>query len=1028
MTELERLKKQLELEIEKRSELEKELNLVKSTSFPEQDMLLMDENPNPVFRFSNRGRVLIYYNYPGKILLETIEKKENEQAYKQWEKIIKKYQANKEQETEELYIGSKCYLITSVYLNDKNYKNIYATEITYIKQIENALRESELKFKHFIESASDIVYNTDANGYFIYVNPVTEKIMGYSKSELEKMHFLSLIHPEYKNWLLEKYTEQFQKKIPSTYYEFPVIRKNGEMIWLGQNVQLNMINQKVTGYSAFSREITDRIHSQEQLKMLNLHLSSIITNMNAGIKLEDTNRRVVLANDTFCKMFDYPYDAKDVVGMDCREAIIQIKDKFADGDKEILDIEMCIQHQEKKLGIEVLMQDGRILERDYIPIFLDGNYAGHLWKYTDVTERKKSQQQLIQSEEKYRRIIQNMNLGLLVVDENDVITDANPNFCKMTGYTKEQIMGWPSADIFLTQESKKIIEEASNLRKHGISNAYELPVKGKDGKDIWMLVSGSPVYDSNNHLIGSIGIHLDITERKKHEAELKEAQLKAEQSAHSKEIFLANMSHEIRTPMNAIIGMAKLLEGANLNQKEKSFLDAIKKSSNNLLVIINDILDFSKIDQGKLQLDNVPFSFSEIINNLMLQFEFMASEKNIFLDEEIDPMIQDIFIGDPTRLSQILINLIGNSIKFTNEGSVSLHCELEEQDDKSQKIKFTIRDTGIGIDKEKIETIFDSFIQEDNSISRKYGGTGLGLSISKQLISLFGGNLDVTSEKGKGSTFSFTINLDKGNEQDFIDTHTQYIDQNILKGLKILLVEDNKMNQFLATTILEQYQIHVNVANNGEEAVNALLSSESFDLILMDIQMPVMDGIEATGIIRGKLKVKAPIIALTANAIKGDKEKYLKAGMNDYVSKPFNQDELLGKISKLMSGKNINQQFLINEENMKEYNLKKLLEQTFNNEEFAKKMVELFIETAEEAIMNINQALAENNITIVKSIAHKIKPSIDTLEVNSLKNLVREIEKTEENTYNKDTFEHQIQFFLKKLEQVIQQMRENELK
>ena len=489
------------------------------------------------------------------------------------------------------------------------------------------------------------------------------------------------------------------------------------------------------------------------------------------------------------------------------------------------------------------------------------------------------------------------------------------------------------------------------------------------------------------------------------------------------------MSHEIRTPMNAIVGMAKLLDEAKLSYKHKEYLEAIKSSSENLLVIINDILDFSKIDQGKLVLENSTFSLDSIVHNIMLQFEVKALEKNLSFSSFIDPKINKAFCSDAVRLAQILTNLISNSIKFTNEGEVFLRCELVQENESSQRIKFIVSDTGIGIEESKQDVIFESFIQENSTINRKYGGTGLGLSISKQLVGLLGGELIVNSQKDVGSSFSFEIELKKAELEELDTVADEIIDNSGLQGCSVLLVEDNKLNQYLATIILEQLEIKVTVANNGDEAIELLLDND-FDLILMDLQMPFLDGLSATKIIRKKMKDSTPIIALTANAILGDREKCIEAGMDDYISKPFNKKELASKILRLIKTNKKQKTLTTNilnatfsMENI--YNLQKLKEQTFGNDDFVKKMVELFCEVASETTSNMEKALLENNKVLIKSYAHKIKPSIDALEVNELKTIVREIE-----TYP-DTkapeFLEKVAVFTKRLNEIQALIREKEL-
>lgn len=390
-----------------------------------------------------------------------------------------------------------------------------------------------------------------------------------------------------------------------------------------------------------------------------------------------------------------------------------------------------------------------------------------------------------------------------------------------------------------------------------------------------------------------------LSEIDKQNIELTSAKIKAEQSSIAKEQFLAKMSHEIRTPLNGIDGMAKLLEKTSLTNEQKEYILAIRTSSDNLLVIINDILDFSKIEAGKLSIEKIGFNLKEIITRVINTMSYKAEEKGISLSSDIDVNISDILIGDPTRTNQIIINLLNNAIKFTTKGCVKLNCKLVGKSPTTNTIKFEVIDTGIGIDPEKLSKIFESFSQEDDSTTRKFGGTGLGLTISKQLVEIFNGELKVKSKKGKGTTFYFTIDFPIGSSKDWIKDDVDVTDWGLLEHKKILLVEDNKINQFLAAIILKKWKMEVEIAENGLIAIEKL-KNQNYDVVLMDLQMPEMGGVEATKIIRNELKLEIPIIALTASALKGVDAECLDAGMNDYISKPFDQSVLYNKILKLI--------------------------------------------------------------------------------------------------------------------------------
>ncbi|MBL4654898.1 MAG: response regulator [Bacteroidia bacterium] len=388
-------------------------------------------------------------------------------------------------------------------------------------------------------------------------------------------------------------------------------------------------------------------------------------------------------------------------------------------------------------------------------------------------------------------------------------------------------------------------------------------------------------------------------ERKKVEEEMNAARIKAEQSDKAKSEFLANMSHEIRTPMNAIIGFTNLLlKEKNLKNKQEEYLSNIKISSDNLLAIINDVLDISKIESGKFEIQEVSFDLRQVLNNIKSIFTQKAREKDLSLTFSDLKNVPRIVQGDPTRLNQVLVNLVYNAIKFTHKGKISVNIHNTESSNDNYKIDFEVKDTGIGILKDKLELIFETFTQANSNLTREYGGTGLGLSISKKLVSLMGGNLQVISKPGKGSTFYFSLSFKKGNPADLIIEKSPEILRKESDKVRFLIVDDNQINRIAMKESLLEWneKFIINTANNGQEAID-ILKQEPIDVILMDLQMPVMGGVAATKIIRNELKSESLIIAITANALEKEQEVCKKAGMDGYFIKPFNINELLSSIA-----------------------------------------------------------------------------------------------------------------------------------
>lgn len=457
------------------------------------------------------------------------------------------------------------------------------------------------------------------------------------------------------------------------------------------------------------------------------------------------------------------------------------------------------------------------------------------------------------------------------------------------------------------------------------------------------------------------------------------AEKKASVAAQTKENFLANMSHEIRTPLSGILGFTNLLQKRPLDETSMEFVSSIQRSGENLMTIINDILDLSKIEAGMMRITPGIFSINGLLNSVETFFVERAKEKGLSISSKVDPSIPDTLIGDATRLTQILVNLIGNAIKFTHQGSISINVYSKKLTEKEVVLGFTISDTGIGIDKEKQNEIFERFNQGEDSITRNYGGTGLGLSIVKNLILLQHGDIEVSSEQGKGTTFNFHIPYAVAEEQlsaiPFVDTHYFKDKSNI--PLRVLVVDDNTINQSLMKHLLMQWNIDFDIVSNGLEAVDYLRKNES-DMVLMDIQMPHMDGYAATQQIREVLKLDIPIIAMTAHALAGEREKCLSRGMNEYISKPIKEEELF----KLISNFGLNNTHHEAAKTTEELSVFRYIELTYmhtisgGNKDFEQTVTQQFIDKMPDHLQELDTAYQKRDFTVVKLRAHDLKSSV----------------------------------------------------
>ncbi len=505
-------------------------------------------------------------------------------------------------------------------------------------------------------------------------------------------------------------------------------------------------------------------------------------------------------------------------------------------------------------------------------------------------------------------LLMELPIGVIVSSPKGKILDVNAATLEIFGYdTPEDFISHHAADHYFNPESRQYFIDQL-LMKGSLKNV-ELKVRKQDGSPFWISVTTVTKLAQNG---ATVFVHsfIDITDRKTRESELEALKEAAEVANKTKSMFLANMSHEIRTPMNGIIGMTNLVLRGDLSGKQRNFVNTIKKSTNALMTIVNDILDFSKIESGMMKLQNIVFNLRESIHFCMKPFIDSGIEKQLKVKSSIHPDIPENFIGDPVRLNQIIINLISNAIKFTESGEVGLNINIHSEADQQLMIQFAVYDTGPGIPVEKKQQIFDPFFQVDHLMTKSSGGTGLGLSITRQLVELLGGDIWIESELGKGSIFYFTAKLKKTTlepepSESYFGEIRKYIPRKgVHKRLNILIVEDNPVNQAIVIELMDSVDYSYETAENGEEAL-ACIQAEPFDCILMDIQMPVMDGIDATIRIRELEQSlgrphKTPIIAMTAYAVKGQREKFIQTGMDEYISKPFKASELFSKIDSVM--------------------------------------------------------------------------------------------------------------------------------
>ncbi|HYM09876.1 MAG TPA: two-component regulator propeller domain-containing protein [Bryobacterales bacterium] len=522
------------------------------------------------------------------------------------------------------------------------------------------------------------------------------------------------------------------------------------------------------------------------------------------------------------------------------------------------------------------------------------------------TERKLAEQALRENEERFRDLFEGAPVAYHEIDQDGVVERVNRAECNLLGLEAPQILGRPIWE-FVAPEQREIARQAVLEKVSGrrALAPFQREYVRSDGARLTLEIYENLIRDAAGAIAGVRTAMLDITDRQRAEEELRRAKEFAEQANRLKSEFLANMSHEIRTPMNGILGMTALALTTDLNLEQREYLDIIHVSADSLLVLINDILDFSKVEAGRLTLERTSFDLRGCVEDAVKTLLLRARQKGLDLILDVAPEVPAAVVGDPIRLRQVLLNLMGNAIKFTEAGEVIVRAEMDGLDGGGGAVRFAVSDTGIGVPPEQQQTIFESFRQADGSITRKYGGTGLGLSISTKLVDLMGGRIWIESEPGRGSTFYFTARFGATPADEPAPPRSRAAELAALSlaPLSILLAEDNLVNQKLAVRLLEKMGHQVTVAQNGREALEAW-QRRPFDLIVMDVQMPEMDGLAATAEIRRQEQAngaRVPILAMTAHAMKGDREKCFAAGMDGHVSKPFNPEDLREGIRALMT-------------------------------------------------------------------------------------------------------------------------------
>ena len=686
-------------------------------------------------------------------------------------------------------------------------------------------------------------------------------------------------------------------------------RKQAEIALQGANEELEVIAEELR------QQNDELIGAQSALQESEEKYRTIVETANEGIWVVDSETRTTYVNRRMAEMLGY--GPEEMIGKKSSE--------FMD-DEGKARLGLLLEH--RRQGI-IESFEFKFIRKDGLPLWAissaaplrdkEGKFAGSLGMLTDITERKRAEEALLESEERYATTLASIGDAVIATDMKGRITFMNAVAEGLTGWTLDDAMMKPAKNVFniINEYTRhKVDDPITKVLKNGVivGLANHTILVRRDGTEVAIDDSGAPIKDLTGNTIGVVLVFRDITERKRAEeellkarndlelkvqkrtAELQKALEAAEESARAKAAFLANMSHELRTPMNAVIGFSSLLLDDNLTQEQEEYIEGIRKGGEALLAIINDILDFSRAENNKLELEHQPFSLKHCIDESLGLVAVQASKKGLNLSETINYGTPDTIIGDQGRLRQILVNLLTNAVKFTDKGNVSVSVSSKAVEGNRRQIFFEVKDTGIGIPQNRMNEIFEPFVQVERTLSRKRDGVGLGLAITKNLVELMGGKIQAESIPGQGSTFRFMILAETipGKQLDFgkIDRGVAFENIPGLKPMRILVAEDNPSNQRVLVEMLKRLGYRADAVADGREVIQAL-ERQDYDLVLMDIKMPEMDGITATQVIRKLRPIGGPkIVAITAFALEGDREKCLEAGMEDYISKPVKMAEL----------------------------------------------------------------------------------------------------------------------------------------
>jgi len=810
------------------------------------------------------------------------------------------------------------------------------------------------------------------------------KLFGFTPHEIESNfeEYLNLIHPDDReevNGIVQKALSDHQ---PFKFYHRIILKDGSECTLFSSGKVFKDENNVITRMAGTAQDVTERKKIQDALKHKNDQFAEAEKSAHIGSWDWNVITNKIEWSDELYRLFGFVPQEFEITYENSIMYIHPEDREYVNG----IGQQQYTDHNKIDIFYRIIRRDGatRIFNGKGT-VFTDdsGKKIRMSGTIQDVTEQKTAENNLIQ----FQHFFNTTSDLACIANTEGYFEIANQSFVDKLGYTEKELTEKPFLNFVHPDDIPSTLNIEAQLKGGAPTVNFINRYRKKDGNYLWFEWNSTP-----NAATGKLySMARDISEQKQNELELIRLKEVAENSEKIKEQFLTNMSHEIRTPMNAIIGFTDLLLKRDLGVAEKDFVKTIKLSGENLLGIINDVLDISKIESKSLIFEQRPLSIKEALNSTKQILSQKAIQKNLNLSFICSNTVPEVLLGDSIRLSQILINLVGNAIKFTNDGTINVMAKMLSEEGEICHITFSVKDTGIGIPEDQLLHIFERFRQAESHTNRHFGGTGLGLSISKELVELQGGTLTVKSIDGMGSLFSFTLPFKKTKEAYQIKSIKHHkLTSEEAKNLNVLVVEDNPINIKLISSLFAEQGINTDIAENGKLAVEKI-KYKKYSVVLMDIEMPEMNGYEATLVIRNELKSDIPIIAMTAHAMNGEKEKCLGFGMTDYISKPLDLNLLFDKIFDVTSNSKNKNTTVGNFINL-EYLYTSVGGNKEGNKEIIIELFDIFLKQIPKSLRVLDEAVSKADYLTIKEVSHKLKSTVSVMGISELTPVLSEME------------------------------------